>query len=262
MARLHFDLDPADTSAASVAADKRRLRRAVLFTGIYLALLWLILLVQWAAGFDPGVLGVRPGRAAGLLGVLTAPLVHEGFAHLFANTSALAVLGVLALRVVPRATLRAVPLIWLGSGLLVWWLARPSSHIGASGIAAGLMLFLFAMGLLRRDRLAIVASMVVFFLYGGMLHSMLPNDPHISFEYHLFGGLIGLLSAFFLYRLDPLPPRKLYSWDLEDMDDADDDAPHAANDDAPHAPERGDDAPPSAKVTWIGNVHGLPPADR
>ncbi|HET8899116.1 MAG TPA: rhomboid family intramembrane serine protease [Rhodanobacteraceae bacterium] len=219
MARLNFDLDPTDTSAASVAADKRKLRRAWWLTLACVGVLWVILLLQWALGFDPGRLGVWPRQEAGLLGVLTAPLVHEGFAHLAANSSALLVLGVLALRVYPRALRIALPVVWLGSGALVWWLARPSSHIGASGIAVGLMLFLFAMGLLRRERLAIVTSMVVFFLYGSMLHSMLPGDPHISFEYHLFGGFCGLLSAFFLYRRDPLPPRKLYSWDLEDEDE-------------------------------------------
>jgi membrane associated rhomboid family serine protease len=203
-----------------VAEDRRRLRRAVGWTLGFLALLWAILLAQVAFGFDPGVLGIRPRQAAGLLGVLTAPLVHEGFAHLIANSSALLVLGVLALRVYPRATRIAVPVIWIGSGLLVWWLARPASHIGASGIAVGLMLFLFALGLLRRERLAIVTAMVVFFLYGGMLRSILPDDPHISFEYHLFGGLCGLLAAIALYRADPLPPRKLYSWDFEDEDEA------------------------------------------
>jgi membrane associated rhomboid family serine protease len=236
MARLNFDLDPTLVTPASVAEDRRRLRRAVGWTLGFLALLWVILLAQMAFGFDPGVFGVRPRQVAGLLGVLTAPLVHEGFAHLIANSAALLVLGVLALRVYPRATRIGLPLIWIGSGLLVWWLARPSSHIGASGVAVGLMLFLFALGLLRRERLAIVTAMVVFFLYGGMLRSILPDDPHISFEYHLFGGLCGLVAAIALYRVDPLPPRKLYSWDLEDEDEA-------ANDDEA-LPDMAGTAPP------------------
>jgi membrane associated rhomboid family serine protease len=236
MARLNFDLDPTLVTPASVAEDRRRLRRAVGWTLGFLALLWVILLAQMAFGFDPGVFGVRPRQVAGLLGVLTAPLVHEGFAHLIANSAALLVLGVLALRVYPRATRIGLPLIWIGSGLLVWWLARPSSHIGASGVAVGLMLFLFALGLLRRERLAIVTAMVVFFLYGGMLRSILPDDPHISFEYHLFGGLCGLVAAIALYRVDPLPPRKLYSWDLEDEDEA-------ANDDEA-LPDTAGTAPP------------------
>ena len=225
MARMNFDLDPAIITPASVAEDRRHLRFAVLLTGGFVALLWLILGLQLAFGIDPGRFGVRPRQLDGLLGVLTAPLVHSGFAHLFANTSALLVLGVLALRVYPRATRWGLPIIWLGSGLLVWWLARPPSHIGASGIAHGLMFFMFAMGLLRHERLAIVTSMVVFFLYGGMVYGALPHDPQVSFEYHLFGSLCGLLAAFFLYRADPMPPRKVYSWDKEDDEGEDEWSP-------------------------------------
>jgi len=76
---------------------------------------------------------------------------------------------------------------------------------------------------LRRDRLAIVTALVVFFLYGGMLLSVLPREQHISFEYHLAGAVAGVLSAFLLYRLDAAPPRKRYSWEDEEPELAGDD---------------------------------------
>ncbi|HET6631451.1 MAG TPA: rhomboid family intramembrane serine protease [Rhodanobacteraceae bacterium] len=217
--RQLFNLDPTPTGAASVARDRRLLARAVGLTLGFIALLWFILGVQLAGRFDLGMFGVRPREWAGLLGVLTAPLVHAGVPHLMANTPALLVLGVLALRVYPRATARALPWIWLGSGLLVWLFARPDTHIGASGIAHGLMFFLFVLGLFRRERLAIVTSMVVFFLYGGMVHSILPHDPHVSWEYHLAGAVCGTVAALLTRRLDPLPPRKRYSWDEEGAGD-------------------------------------------
>ena len=134
------------------------------------------------------------------------------------NTLPMALLATLTLYCYPRAARLALPLIWILSGLGVWLFARASVHVGASGIAHGLMLFLFVMGLIRRDRLAVVTSLVVFFLYGGMLLSVLPRDPHVSFEYHLAGALAGVLAAFLLHARDPLPPRKRYSW--EDDEDA------------------------------------------
>ena len=116
-----------------------------------------------------------------------------------------------------------LPTIWLLSGLGVWLFARDSVHVGASGVASGLMLFLFLTGLLRRDRLAVVTSLVVFFLYGSMLASVLPTEQHISFEYHLAGAIAGALSAILFFRRDPLPPRKRYSWEDEpDIEPGDD----------------------------------------
>jgi hypothetical protein len=48
---------------------------------------------------------------------------------------------------------------------------------------------------------------------------VLPREEQVSFEYHLAGALTGLAAAILLYRLDPKPPRKRYSW--EDEDEAD-----------------------------------------
>src|SRR3546814_2062093 len=55
--------------------------------------------------------------ATGLLGVLTAPLLHGSPAHLGGNAVSLLLLGTLAGAVYPRATIRALPLLWIGSGL-------------------------------------------------------------------------------------------------------------------------------------------------
>jgi hypothetical protein len=94
-------------------------------------------------------------------------------------------------------------------------------HVGISGITHGLMLFLFAIGLLRRDRLGVAIALLVFFLYGGMLMTVLPREPDVSFEYHLAGAVGGLIAAIALFRLDPQAPRKRYSWEDEEEADAD-----------------------------------------
>ena len=105
-----------------------------------------------------------------------------------------ALLATLTLYCYPRAARLALPTIWLLSGLGVWLFARDSVHVGASGVASGLMLFLFLTGLLRRDRLAVVTSLVVFFLYGGWFFGLLPRAG-VSFEYHLAGAFCGVLYA-------------------------------------------------------------------
>jgi membrane associated rhomboid family serine protease len=116
-----------------------------------------------------------------------------------------------------------LPVVYFGSGLCVWVFGRPGYHIGASGLIFGLMSFIFTIGILRWDRRAIALSLAVFFLYGGMIWGVLPSDPKVSFEYHLFGALLGLFLAVAMRRLDPSPPEKRYSW--EDEDDLGDDWP-------------------------------------
>jgi len=165
-----------------------------------------------------------PRHVVGLIGILTAPLAHASFEHLMSNTLPLVLLTTLTLYAYPRAARLALPMIWLLSGLGVWLFARSSVHVGASGITHGLMFFLFFSGLMRRDRLAVVTALVVFFLYGSMVLTVLPREPNISFEYHLAGALAGVLAALAFHRRDPAPPRRRYSWEdepesMEPLDD-------------------------------------------
>ncbi len=209
--------DPTRTSAER---DRQRVAYAGIGAFVLVAGIWIAWLGAWAMGWDMDDLGIRPRDVHGLIGILTAPLVHASFAHLMSNTLPLGILAALTLYSYPRATRYALPFIWVVSGLGVWIWARPAIHVGISGIAHGLMFFLFFMGLLRRDRLAIVVALTVFFLYGGMVMTILPRDPHVSFEYHFFGALAGAVAAIFLRNFDPMPPRKRFSWEDEEDEEA------------------------------------------
>ncbi len=202
--------------ATQAAHDRQRLRRGLFIAGGFIVLLWWIKAFELAFDTDFGVLGNRPREWMGLLGVLTAPLLHGSVAHLMSNTLALLVLGTLAFASFPKATWRSLPLIWALAGLAVWGFARESFHIGASGLTHGLMFLLLTLGLMRRDRVAIATGFVAFFLYGGMLLTVLPREPGVSWEYHLAGALFGVISGLVWARLDPLPPRKRYSWEIEE----------------------------------------------
>ena len=204
--------------AAAPGQDRRRLLRAF---NLSLAFVFLLLVVYSAQpDFDLRRLSVAPHDTGNWLGLLTAPLLHGSFEHLAANAGALLILGTLAGSVYPRATLWSLPLMWLGSGIGAWLLGEPGSHhLGASGVTHGLMFMVGTLGLLRRDRSSIAAAMIGFLFYGGMLMTVLPNEPGISWQSHLGGAIGGLVAGLLFRRLDPMTPRQRYSW--EDEDDAD-----------------------------------------
>lgn len=199
--------------------DRSRVLRAFNFS---LAAVLLLVAVFTAQGmFDWRAWAVAPLQADGLLGILTAPLLHGSLAHLGANVAALLILGTLAGSVYPRATALALPLLWLGSGLGAWLLGEPGSrHLGASGVTHGLMFLVFVLGLLRRDRPAIATSMIAFLFYGGMLLTILPHEAGVSWQSHLGGAVAGLIAALLLRLRDPQQARPRYSWEDEDEDAA------------------------------------------
>ena len=101
---------------------------------------------------------------------------------------------------------------------------------------------MFTLGVLRRDRAAIAAACIAFFLYGGMLLTVLPREAGISWESHLGGAIAGLACAFAFRARDPLAPRKRYSWEIEEELEAE--AEREARDQ--FEPGRPDDVP----VIW------------
>lgn len=195
--------------------DRQRLRRALNASLGFVLLLAACYAAQ--QGFDFRSLTVTPHSVAGLLGLLTAPLLHGSLEHIVANSVAVLLLGTLAGTVYPQATLRALPLLWLGSGLGAWLLGQPGSHhLGASGVTHGLGFLVFMLGLLRRDRAAIAAGMLAFMFYGGMLMTILPREAGVSWESHLGGAVAGVIAALLFRRSDPAPPRRKYSWEIEE----------------------------------------------
>ena len=213
-----MDLDlpepPADPRAQR-AADRRRLGNAFKLSLAFVALLAVMFGVQGMIDWRP--FAVAPRELAGLLGVLTAPLLHGSPEHLMANAGALLLLGTLTFMLYPRAAPRALPLMWIGAGLCAWWLGDPGSrHLGASGVTHGLMFLLFVLGLLRRDRASVAAGMIAFFFYGGMLLTVLPQEPGVSWQSHLGGAIGGVVAAWLFRRADPVAPRRRYSWELEE----------------------------------------------
>ena len=209
--------DPAFTDSQRARAN---FRLAVKLTLGFVALIWFIQLLNWALDLGVEDFGVRPRELAGLPGILFAPLMHSGFAHLIANSVPLLIVGTAMLYLYPSAALLVLPAVYLGPGIAVWVFARGGVHVGASGLIYGLVSYIFVAGMIRRDRRAIAASLLVSFLYGASVWGVLPIEPGVSWETHLAAAVIGLALALALRRLD-IPPRRRYTWEDEKDNDAD-----------------------------------------
>ena len=200
--------------------DTRTLRRPFFIAFSFALLLWLIKLIELIFGFDLFQYGIYPRRPDGLMGIVWAPLIHGSMSHLFSNTAPIIILGTTLLYGYPKSAKIVIPAVCAGSGLGVWLFARSAFHIGASGLTFGVMFFVFTIGVLRWDRHAITLSLLVFFLYGGMIWGVFPTAPEISFESHLFGAATGVVLALLLKGADPAPPEKRYSWEDEEESDS------------------------------------------
>ncbi|MFU8877731.1 MAG: rhomboid family intramembrane serine protease [Wenzhouxiangellaceae bacterium] len=174
--------------------------------------------------FELGLIryGLVPREGLGLIGLVTTPLLHFNLSHIGANSLPLLVGGTMMLFLYPNSSVRALPLIWLGSGLLAWVFARSSVHIGASGLVYGLLTFVFVSGVIRRDLRSIGAALFIWFMYGSMIWGVLPAGQGMSWELHSTGALLGVLTAW-RYRHWDRPPMKRYEWEDEHEDDHDDD---------------------------------------
>lgn len=140
--------------------------------------------------------GITPLYLPGLLGIVFAPFLHGGIGHLIANTLPFLTLGWLVMLQRTKDFFIVTIITMLTAGLGVWFLASPNStHIGASILIFGYLGFLLSRGLFQRNLPSIMLSVVVFFLYGGLIWGILPTDNGISWESHLFGFIGGVIAA-------------------------------------------------------------------
>ena len=200
---------------------RKRLLLSMVFPLFFLLILWLIKISETILHKQFVFLGIYPQKAKGLIGILTAPLIHSDFQHLIANSIPLLILGTGLFYFYSKIAYKVFFLSYFIANIWIWIGARQAYHIGASGLVYSFAAFLFVSGVIRKNVKLMAISLLVVFLYGSMIWGLLPLQPHISWESHLMGAIAGAVLAFY-YR-DKGPTRKIYSWELEDEDEELDD---------------------------------------
>lgn len=152
-------------------------------------------LLRALLGTHASRLAIVPRTPAGTVGVVTAPFMHGGLAHLAANLPPFLVLGALVIRHGEHTFIKVALLVALVSGALVWLLARSAAHMGASGVVFGLFGYLVARAYFQHEIADIVIAVLVVLAYGSMLAGIKPARNGTSFEAHLFGLLAGIGAA-------------------------------------------------------------------
>lgn len=187
---------------------------------LFVLVLWCIKFYELQNEIYFGKYGVLPRTFDGLIGIITSPLIHatdERFEHLVNNSLPLLVLGTIMFSFYKEVAFKIIGWTWILSGFWVWLAARDSYHIGASGIIYGLSSFIFFSGVFRKYYKMMALSLLVVFLYGSMIWGIFPIEEGISWEGHLFGGLAGLLLAYYYRHIGP--QRKIYEWENDDEDE-------------------------------------------
>ncbi|MFZ1389536.1 MAG: rhomboid family intramembrane serine protease [Thiolinea sp.] len=166
---------------------------------VFVGLIWLVFLLDRFLPLEQ--FGLIPRNAPHIVGIVTMPFLHGSLQHIMSNTVPLLIL--LTLLAGSRANSRTIVLIIvLLGGALLWLFGRGSAlHIGASGLVFGLAVFLIVSGLLERRVVPLLIAAFVTFMYGSsLLSGILPWQPGVSWDGHLFGGIAGAVAAFVLVR--------------------------------------------------------------
>ena len=162
--------------------------------------MWLVFTLEFYTSYDLGKLGIYPRDLYGLIGVFAAPLLHGSVNHLMSNTIPLLVLGATLYFFYHRLASRVFLYAYFFTNLLVWVFGRPYIHIGASGLVYGLASFLFFYGLFQRNVKSVLISLGVVLAYGGMVYGVMPTNGWVSWEAHLMGSIVGLVTSYLLAR--------------------------------------------------------------
>ncbi|TVR40150.1 MAG: rhomboid family intramembrane serine protease [Bacteroidia bacterium] len=194
--------------------------KALIVPSAFVLLLWIVKSLELLFSWELYKYGIFPQTLYGLRGILLSPFIHGSFSHLLSNSIPLLVLGTALFYFYREIGWRVILYGAIITGLWVWILARPSFHIGASGVVYNLAAFLLVSGIIRRHPRLMALSLLVAFLYGSIVWGIFPLREQISWESHLMGMISGIVLALFFRAHGPQRP--LYSWELEELEEPDD----------------------------------------
>ena len=167
------------------------------------------------------VFALFPRNIQHIPGIFGMVFLHSNLMHLLSNLLPLTIcLYGIYFFYNPIAT-KILLTNWLITGLFIWLLARPSFHIGASGLVYALIFFILISGLIRRNKQLLVFAFINLTLQSGLIWGMVPQDNQISWESHLIGGIVGSALAILFRKEGPQRDQNHFSKD-EETDDGED----------------------------------------
>lgn len=182
----------------------------VLVPLILIFIIWFVYWVEITFGYNFNRYGILPNKVSGLKGIIFSPFIHGSTSHLFNNSVPLFVLLACLLFFYRQVAIQVLVFGTVITGLLTWIVARDSYHIGASGVVYLLFSFIFFSGILRKHYRLVALSLVVVFLYGGLIWYVFPIKKGMSWEGHLAGFLAGLVLTFIYRKVGP--QKKVYEF--------------------------------------------------
>lgn len=161
----------------------------------FVAIIWVVELVDGFTGNNLDQFGIVPRRLSGLVGIPLSPLLHGSKDHVLSNTLPLLILGGFVALRGKTVLVNLTMFVTFVGGLGVWVIARPGVHLGASILVFGYFGYLLGRGWYDRSLLSIIVAVLVLVLYGGLIFGVLPIQGFVSWEGHLTGLLAGFLYA-------------------------------------------------------------------
>lgn len=187
-----------------------------------LLILYILRTMESVMNWDFTTWGIYPGQVKGIMGILTSPLIHADWGHLFANTFPLLFLSWCLLYFYRDLGIGILFFLWVLGGILTYIIGKPGWHIGASGLIYSLAFFLFFSGILRKHVPLVALSLLITFLYGSLVWNMFPQFASVStsWEGHLGGAVAGIAAAILFRHKGPQRPEPFKYEEEENNEEA------------------------------------------
>jgi len=210
----YFRYYPSNPKKLDPELEKKIFLHSLFIPFLFVLVFWIVKIIEYFSGLSFVRYGIFPLSIDGLQGILFSPFIHADFSHLISNSLPFFILLFMLIYFYRRISYRIFFLLYFLSGISVWLVGRPAWHIGASGVVYALAAFHFVSGLIRSDVRLLTLSVVVVFLYGGLVWGLLPIRPEISWEGHLSGAISGIVLA--IYYRKYVIRREKFDWEIEE----------------------------------------------
>jgi membrane associated rhomboid family serine protease len=193
--RTAWDLGTGD--AETVLAEARK----ALFVMVgFIALIWVIQIVNWADHYGLDIsYGIKPRDPGRLPDILTAPFLHVSWAHIEGNSGPLFIFGFLAAYRGVTKFLGVTVVVILTSGLAAWIFGSPGTvGVGASGVVFGYFGYIMVRGFFDRHPIDMLIGAVMALCFAYQFTVLLPQAG-IGWQAHI-GGLVGGIASGWVFR--------------------------------------------------------------